>query len=128
METIVVNYVRFTLRGDGILEIDPLPGAMTTADLVPDQIAAVRRLIGDAPRPVLWKPHGKPFTDIGAWRQWMDVATNVAVAMGILHDEQRDGPLPSFAAVANSMLFPVRAFVDETEAVEWLSGFIKPRH
>jgi hypothetical protein len=126
VETVVVNLVRFTLRDDGILEIEPQPGVMTTAESVPDQIAAVLRMIKGTPRPVLWKPHGRPFTDIGAWHQWMDVATSVAIAMGIMHDEESDGPLPPFAAAADSLLFPVETFVDEAEAVRWLCSFIKP--
>jgi hypothetical protein len=128
VETVTTNAVRFTLRDDGILEVEHLPGAeQTTAELVPEQIDGVLSLIGRTARPALWKPGATPMTDVAAWGQWMDVATKVGVAVGVLYDEERHGPLPPFVEAANSLLFPVRTFTDEAEAVEWLSGFVKPR-
>ncbi len=127
METVTTTAVRFTLRDDGILEVEHLAGAdETTADLVPEQIEAVRRLIGDTPRPALWKPGETLMRDAAAWRQWIDVATLLGVAVAIMHDERRGPPLPPFVEAASSLLFPVKTFTDEAEAVEWLSGFVKP--
>ena len=81
MESVTVASAKFTLRDDGIFEIEHQVGVEATAERVPDQIAAVFGLIGDKPRPLLWKPHREPFTDVGAWREWMGVATKVAVAI-----------------------------------------------
>ena len=125
MQSIETLNALFALRDDGILEVERLPGDLTTADDVLDHVTAVYRLIGDKPRPALWKPRGAPFTDVGAWRQWIDVATNIGVAVAILHDERRDEPLPPFVEAADALLFPVKTFTDEAEAVEWLIGFVK---
>jgi len=129
VESILTTAVRLTLRDDGILEVEHLPGAeQTTADLVSEQIEAVRRLIGDTPRPSLWKPHRAPMGDAAVWQQWIDGAAGSVVAVAIIHDEQRDGPLPPFVeASAAALSISVKAFADEAEAVEWLSGFVQSR-
>jgi hypothetical protein len=127
VETIVTTAVQFTLRDDGILEVEHLPGTgETTADLVPEQIEAVRRLVGDTPRPALWKIHKTPMADLAAWREWLQVGAHFGVAVAIMHDEERDGPLPPLVAATASFMFPIKTFTDEAEAVEWLTGFLKP--
>ena len=129
MESTLTTAVQVTLRDDGILEVEHLPGAeQTTVDLVPEQIEAVCRLIGDTARPSLWKPHGAPMGDAAVWRQWIDGATGMVVAVAIIHDEQADGPLPPFVeAAASALSLAVKAFADEAEAVEWLSDFVQSR-
>ena len=126
METVTTTVVRLTLRDDGILEVENLPGAEMTAALIPEQLDAVRSLIGDTPRPALWKPHLAQLTDVAAWKGWIDEAVRLAVAVAILLDERRDAPLPPFVEAIDSLLFPVETFTDEAEALEWLSGFVKP--
>ncbi len=129
MESIVTTVLRLTLRDDGILEIEhPLGVEETTADLVPEQIEALRRLVGDTPRPSLWKPHRTPMGDAAVWQQWIDGAGGLLVAAAIIRDEQRDGSLPPFVeASANALSIPVKAFADEAKAVEWLSDFAQSR-
>ena len=113
VESIETTAARFALRDDGILHVERLPGAVTTGDLVTEQIDAVRRLIGDTRRPVLFDPKGSPMTDFAAWRSWIAEAPDLFVAAAILHDEGRNGPLPSFPAVVGQLLFPVQVFTDE---------------
>ena len=126
METVTTTAVRLTLRDDGILEVENLPGAEMTAALFAEQLDAVRRLIGDTPRPALWKPHLAQLTDVAAWKGWIDEAVHLTVAVAVILDEQRDAPLPPFVEAVGSLLFPVATFTDEAEAIEWLSGFVKP--
>ena len=123
MQTIKTTAVQITLRDDGILEIERLPEGETTADLVLEQIAAVRQLIGEKRRPLLWNPSGFLMTDPAAWKQWVEEAPDLFVAAAVIHDEEQGEPLSPYWAV-NAMLIPLQVFVDEAEAVEWLSGFV----
>jgi hypothetical protein len=129
VESILTTTVRFTARDDGILEVEHLPGAgQTTADLVPEQIEALRRLIGDTPRPSLWKPRGAGISDAAVWQRWIDGAAGYLVAVAVVHDEHHHGPLTPFVeASAAALSIPVETFAGEAEAVEWLSDFVKPR-
>ena len=123
METVTTPSVRFNLRDDGILEMERLPTGECLAGLIPEQTEGVRRLTGDTLCPALWKPHGAPVTEAAGWRQWIEEVPHLFTAVAIVHDEESDGPLPSFVDVLPALLTPLEVFADEEEAVEWLSRF-----
>ncbi len=126
MESVETSCARFTLRDDGILTMERLPDAEFTADLIPDQIAAVHRLIGEKRHPVLVDPRKRPTADPGVWALWLPETLKMASGCAVLHDEGRGGPLPPFARVLDTMLCLMKVFPAEAEAIEWLLGFVQP--
>ncbi len=126
MESIETSCTCITLSDDGIVKMERLPdGVEITAAVVPEQVAVLRRLIGERRCPLLADPVGKPTADSAVWAQFLPEMLKMFSACGILHDEEHDGPLPPFARVLDTMLCPTKLFTDEAEAIEWLSSFLR---
>ena len=123
METAKSEIIHFTLRPDGIVLAESQPDVEPNAERLNEAEEACRVVRGNVRRPALWDIRRLARPKPEAWMLFVEGAPKNLNAIAVLGGEEHMQLLGSFPEVINSLLFPLRPFTDESDAIDWLRGF-----
>lgn len=116
---------RYALRRDGIvIGRDINPEIERTAAVTHDNMDVLADLIGPGLRPGLWDPRAFDRIHPQGWVVLIERLPEMISALAIVVDDQLEDLLGAFPQYMDALLFPVRKFRDEEEAIIWLTGFL----
>ena len=118
----------YTIRDDGIVVgRDINPETPRTAETIAESSDRLADVAQGKLLPGLWDARAVPDFPLSVWQVFVDRIDKAAVALAILVDADMEQAFGVFPAVMDSMLIPVRLFVDEGQAIDWLRQFVVPR-
>ncbi|MDJ0498115.1 MAG: hypothetical protein QNJ89_09810 [Acidimicrobiia bacterium] len=126
MRTAATPITEYTLRDDGIVvgrDVDT-PIHRDTA-MVTESMDALAELTGGKLSPGLWDPRALTRVYPEGWVVLIQRLPDLLSALAILVNDELESLLGAFPGLMDSMLFPVRMFRDETEALDWLAQFLE---
>ena len=117
---------RYTLRNDGIVVADDLnPELPRSGAAVEETMDVLLQLIEGKPRPVLWRL-GLDRSSPEGWAALIRRASEVTTVLAIVATDETRSVLGSFPATMDALLFPVRVFDNDAEAIDWLEDHTPP--
>ena len=125
-EGFVTSITRGYIGEDGIARVVFLPNAVVTLEAAKEHFAACVESAQGRRVPVLGHVEGIKSVDREA-RQYFagEEASRVTRASAILVGSPVARVVGSFFVGLNKPSFPVRLFTSESEAIEWLKGFLE---
>ena len=116
---------RYWLRDDGIvIGRDINTDVYRTEAVTKATLDVLAELSGPEKRPALWDPRAFDRMHPEGWLVLIERLPDLINALAILVDDAVLPFLGTFPEHMDSLLFPVRLFRDEEEAIEWLRGFL----
>jgi hypothetical protein len=116
----------FWLGEDGIVRAVAPPGADDTLAKARVSLSEIDKACSGKPRPVLVDIRWIRSATLDARRFWSSTALQgVVTAAALLVDSPVSRVMGNFYIGINRMHVPTRMFTDETEALEWLKGFLE---
>ena len=124
MRTVSTAVTEYTLRDDGIvIGRDRDTDIHRDTAVVTESMDALADLVGGKPAPGLWDPRALTRVYPEGWMVLINRLPDLLSSLAILVNDELESLLGAFPVLMDSMLFPVRLFREESEALEWLSQF-----
>lgn len=97
-----------------------------TVDRVAEAVEVTWPLAGCQPCAAIWDMRGSPRAKPESWQLVIRRVPEIFRALAIIVDEDAKRALGAFPMAIDSLLIPVRMFVDVDEARNWIAPFAKP--
>lgn len=97
-----------------------------TVDRVAEAVDVTWKLAGRRPCVAIWDMRGSPRPRPESWELFIRRIPGIFRALAIIVDEDAKRALGAFPMAIDSLLIPVRMFVDEDEARNWIAPLAKP--
>lgn len=125
MRTAATSITEYTLRDDGIVVGRDVNSAIhRDTAIVTESMDTLAELLGGEPCPALWDPRALTRVYPEGWVVLIHRLPDLVTALAIVINDELEALLGTFPGLMDSMLFPVRMFRAESEALDWLAQFL----